>query len=123
MDGDFDKFMILVEKSIEKDPWVKDKTVKGYCEEIINESNEAIEAIGKKDNHNLKEELADIFNDWAHACKLGEEEGLFTMKEILAAADKKLSWRKPYLHDKESKKMTKEETVRIWFEQKAKEKR
>ncbi|MEM2131157.1 MAG: MazG nucleotide pyrophosphohydrolase domain-containing protein [Candidatus Woesearchaeota archaeon] len=132
---EFDDFYLLVQKSINLDPWAKNAKTIGYCKEIINEAKEAINAIEKKDIENLKEELADILYDWLHAVALAEQEYKYEnnynldkenneskikLKEVINQAKKKLLHRKPYILD--NKQVSLEDSLRIWKEQKAKEK-
>ncbi|MEM4397972.1 MAG: MazG nucleotide pyrophosphohydrolase domain-containing protein [Candidatus Woesearchaeota archaeon] len=132
---EFDDFYSLVQKSINLDPWAKNTKTIGYCKELINEAKEAINAIEKKDIENLKEELADVLYDWLHAVALAEQEYNYKnednsdrynsesnieLKEIINQAKKKLLHRKPYILD--NKQVNLEESLRIWKEQKAKEK-
>ena len=119
----FDYFMKMISKSSDRDPWVKNKKVEGYCEEILNEAKEVIKAVLNKDNNNLKEELGDVLYDWAHACKLAEEQGIFTVKDVIHSATEKLLRRKPYLLEKDNRNLTSEETVRIWMKAKEKERK
>ena len=92
-------FRTLVEKSISLDPWVRDKALEGYCKEIRNEAEEVVEAIGEGDTEHLREELGDVFYDWAHACKL--------------------KGRKPFIL--EDRKVTKDEAVQHWMKAKENE--
>lgn len=117
---EFDEFFSLVQKSVELDPWAKNTKTIGYCKEIINETNETIQAIEKKDIENIKEELGDIFYDWLHASVFARIEYNIELNDIIHSAIKKLSHRKPYLL--ENKKVSLEESLKIWKEQKAKEK-
>lgn len=117
-----DEFFTLVKKSIERDPWVEDRKLAGYCDEIVGEVNEMMQALEKKDYQNLKEELGDILFDLAHVCFLAEKEGLFTMQEVFETINQKIKRRKPYLLTAEHQPITKEEARRIWLEVKAKEK-
>ncbi|MEM3374586.1 MAG: MazG nucleotide pyrophosphohydrolase domain-containing protein [Candidatus Woesearchaeota archaeon] len=117
---EFDEFFSLVQKSIKLDPWAKNKKTIGYCKEIINESNELIEAIQKNDLANIKEELGDILYDWLHAIAYSKEEYNIEINEIINLAKNKLKHRKPYLL--ENKEVSLEESLRIWKEQKQKEK-
>jgi len=116
----FDEFLKLIHKSMELDPWVIDKGVYGYTEEIINEAKEAANACRNNDNVNLKEELGDVLYDWANACMLAERDGIFTMEEVVKGITEKIKRRKPYLF--ENRAVTKEEAVKIWHEVKKKEK-
>jgi NTP pyrophosphatase (non-canonical NTP hydrolase) len=122
VNNDFKYFLELIEKSIDIDPWVKDTNLEGYCKEIKKEAEEVIQAIKRKDMENLKEELGDILYDWAHACKLAEQQNLFSLKDVLKELISKIERRKPYLLEKEKKTIAKKDAVRIWYEVKAKEK-
>jgi uncharacterized protein YabN with tetrapyrrole methylase and pyrophosphatase domain len=108
----FKHLIDLCRKSLRLDPWVKERGLAGYCEEIASESQEAIEAVKKTDYENLKEELGDILLDWCHACLLAEEEGLFTTKEVIEGLQMKISRRKPYLS--QGRVPSKEEASQIW---------
>ena len=116
----FEDFIHWVGKSKKHCPWVKDRKLEGFCEEILLEAKELVNAAKKQDKENLKEELGDILLDWAHACALAEEEGI-TIKEVIASARDKLKRRKPFILD--GKTVTKEEATKIWFRVKEKEKR
>src|SRR3989338_2767237 len=118
----FEEFIDLINKSTDRDPWVRDTNIEGYCQNIEIEARELIEAMKTKDYDHIKEELGDVLMDWAHACKLAEEQGLFTIKDVLDAVNEKIKRRKPYVLDDKKKDMTKEEAVRIWKEVKKKEK-
>ena len=118
----FEEFIDLINKSTDRDPWVRDTNIEGYCQNIEIEARELIEAMKTKDYDHIKEELGDVLMDWAHACKLAEEQGLLTIKDVLDAVNEKIKRRKPYVLDDKKKDMTKEEAVRIWKEVKKKEK-
>jgi tetrapyrrole methylase family protein/MazG family protein len=118
----FEEFIELINKSTDRDPWVRDTNIEGYCYNIEIEAKELIEAMKTKDYEHVKEELGDVLMDWAHACKLAEEQGLFTIKDVFNAVNEKIKRRKPYVLDSEKKEITKEEAVRIWKEVKKKEK-
>jgi nucleoside triphosphate diphosphatase len=113
-------FIITVEKSLVLDPWSGTQGVAGYCDEIKKEAEEAIEAARKKDYANLKEELGDVLIDWCHACIIAEQQGLFTMANIIKDADDKLHRRKPYL--KENRKVELDEAKALWKKAKEMEK-
>ncbi len=118
----FEEFIELITKSTDRDPWVRDTNIEGYCYNIDLEVKELLEAMKTKDYEHVKEELGDVLMDWAHACKLAEEQGLFTLKDVLTAVNEKMKRRRPYLLDAEKKNITKEESVRIWKDAKKKEK-
>lgn len=120
MKESFEEFIKLCEKSLVHDPWVKDRGLIGYCEEIIDETNEVKEAIEKGDDINLKEEIGDVFLDWAHLCLLAAENKDFTVKDVIDNVKEKLARRKPYIV--EGRTTTKEEAREIWKKIKEEEK-
>jgi isopentenyldiphosphate isomerase/NTP pyrophosphatase (non-canonical NTP hydrolase) len=117
---EFDDFLKLTEKSIDLDPWVKGRKLEGYCEDLLDEEKEVMEAIKKKNYENLKEELGDVFYLLVHAMKLAEERKLFKVEDVIKSASDKLNRRKPFV--KENRKVTKDEAVKLWMNAKAEEK-
>ncbi len=118
---DFEHLLDLIEKSVECDPWIKDRGLAGYCEEIVNEAKEALEAVENKNYDHLMEELGDVLSEIIIASKLAEEKELFTFSEVVKSAIEKIKRRRPYVL--ENKKVTKEEAVKLWYEAKKKEKK
>ena len=116
----FEEFIEIIKTSCKKDPWTKNAGIDGYGYELKKEAEEVIEAIEKKDNQNLKEELGDILHDWAHICILAEEKKLFSVKDVLDEAVSKIHRRKPYL--KTGENLSLKEVRRIWLDEKEKEK-
>ncbi|MGM5481878.1 MAG: MazG nucleotide pyrophosphohydrolase domain-containing protein [Nanobdellota archaeon] len=116
----FENFHSQCKKSIHYDPWVKDRGVRGYIEEMKKETREVVEAIEKNDVENIKEELGDVFLDWLHASLLCEDKYGFTLKDIIDNVNEKLERRKPYIMTGE--KVSKERAEEIWQEVKKWEK-
>ncbi|HLD06520.1 MAG TPA: MazG nucleotide pyrophosphohydrolase domain-containing protein [Candidatus Nanoarchaeia archaeon] len=121
MASDFQEFMELTKKSVRLDPWIADRGMAGYVDEIIGEAEEVRAAIAKQDLQNLREELGDILMDWASLCVLAEQQGLLAVDEVIAGAMQKIRRRRPYLE--ENRRVTKEEARKIWLEVKSQEKR
>ena len=120
MNETFNEFIEDCKKSVELDPWVKERKIKGYAEELKDEVEEINEAIEKNDDSNLKEELGDVLMDWCHLCMLAEKEEKFTVKDVIKSASDKLKRRKPYILD--NRKVSKEEARAIWQRVKQEEK-
>lgn len=116
----FNELLDAIEKNLIYCPYTKDKLLEEYYKEIIYEANEIKEAIEKKDNENLKEELGDVLWDTLTTIKLGEKQGLFTSKEIIEKSLEKAKRRKPFIF--ENRAVSSEEAEKIWNEAKAKEK-
>ncbi|MBN2458488.1 nucleotide pyrophosphohydrolase [Candidatus Woesearchaeota archaeon] len=120
-DKRFKEFIGIIKKSIELDPWAKERGLAGYCEEIKIEAEEVLEAVRKDDKENLKEELGDVLLDWAHACLLAEENGDFTMEDVISFVHDKINRRKPYL--KENKRVSRPDARKAWLRAKEEEKK
>jgi nucleoside triphosphate diphosphatase len=112
-----EEYIRLMQKSSELDPWVKERGLKGYAEELVLESKELQQGIMADDRDNIKEELGDVFHDWLHTCILAGKEHGFTFQDVIDASEAKFRRRKPYLF--ENRKVTLEEAKAIW--KKAKE--
>ena len=121
MEKEFEEFVDLVKKSIDRCPWLKNQTLEKYNEEVIEEANEITKALESKDVGNLKEELGDLFWDVTVMAYLAEKEGHFKAGEIVASVKKKMKGRKPFILG-EKKEVSMEDAKRMWNEAKIKEK-
>lgn len=112
MKDSFEVFANKCKKSMELDPFVKERCVVGYAEEMEDEVKELREAIKNNDCKNIKEELGDVLLDWLHTAVLAEEKHGLSIREVINDANEKLSRRKPYIE--ENRKVTMEEALKIW---------
>lgn len=83
------------------------------AENIKEEAEEIQEAFEKRDWKNLKEELGDALFNIVLTAQIAEEEGKFTMKEILEDIDKKIRSRHTWVFGKDKAK-TPEEALEMW---------
>ncbi len=116
----FERLIRLCKKSLELDPWVKERGMKGYSEEIIEEAKEALAEAEDDNYYNLKYELGDILYDWIHMVLLAEEKKVFTMDEIIRCTIEKYNRRKPYL--RKNRKVSREAAISAWKDAKKREK-
>jgi len=117
---ELDEFIEFVENSMEYDPWIRNRDLHGFVEEIVIEGKEAMEAVEKKDYAHLKDELGDVLSDFISACKLAEEQGLFDIKDVIKSSLEKLKRRRPYVAEK--RKVSIDEANEIWAKVKKEEK-
>ena len=101
-------------------PWVKKQTVESFAQEFFEEAQEVIGALKKKDVSNLKEELGDAVWDALMVAHIAEEQGLFTVQEVVQGVIDKMKRRKPYAF--EGRQVTLEEAGKLWIEVKEQEK-
>lgn len=121
MEDSFKSLVTDLRKNRKKCPWSRDRKIEESVCELIDEANEVLESVKKKDNKNLKEELGDLLMDLIFVGIIAEEEKLFTINGMIKEVNKKLLRRKPWVFGKE-KFASKKEAVKRWNEIKKLEK-
>jgi len=102
-------------------PWDKKQTHESLIKCLRNESQELIEAIEKKDDENMKEELGDVLLQVLMHAQLAQEEGKFTIQDVIVYLDEKLHRRHPHVFGDHAKAASPEEALAVWREMKQKE--
>ena len=121
MKESYHELVEALRKNREKCPWAKELTVEKMASGLHEEVDEIIQAVGKKDNENIKEEIGDLIMDATHLAILCEEKGMFKAKDVLIGVREKLVRRKPYVFG-DMKVETSEEALGVWNEVKRREK-
>ncbi|MFA6436495.1 MAG: MazG nucleotide pyrophosphohydrolase domain-containing protein [Candidatus Gracilibacteria bacterium] len=103
-------------------PWDRKKTIENLLPDLLGEVKEVEEAIQKGDMKNLKEELGDVLFNMVLLCVIAEEEGKFTMDEVLKEIAEKIVSRHTWVFGKD-KASTPEEALALWGKNKAKERK
>lgn len=101
-------------------PWDKAQTHQSLIKCLKEESQEVICAIEKQDDDNLKEELGDLMLQALFHALIAQEEGRFTLKEVIDGLNKKLISRHPHVFGS-AKASTPEEALAQWKASKLKE--
>lgn len=117
----FEKLVKINKKLRKECPWDKEQDFDSLKSTLLNEANEVIEAIEKKDYENLKEELGDLLHNILFISNIAEEKGLFTMKDVIEDVEAKLIRRHPHIFG-DAKAKTPEEVMKIWKKTKEAEK-
>ena len=91
------------------------------AESMEEEAEEIQEAFKKKDWKNLREELGDVLFNIVLTAQIAEEEGKFTMKDVLKDIDKKIRIRHTWVFGKD-KAETPEEALEMWHKNKVAQK-
>ena len=94
-------------------PWDKAQTHESLIKCLQEESGEVIEAIQKKDDENLCEELGDILLQVMLHSQIAEEEQIFTLEDVVDMLAKKLVRRHPHVFG-DQKALTPEEGLASW---------
>ena len=102
-------------------PWDKKQTHESLITCLRNESEELVQAIEKKDDENMKEELGDVLLQVLMHAQLAKEAGKFDIYAVIDYLDEKLHRRHPHVFGGHAKAASAEEALAVWKEMKRKE--
>ena len=126
--GSFDEFRKVVARLRAEDgcPWDREQThgsLKAACIEEAVEVICGIDVLEKTGNaENLKEELGDLLLQIVMHAQIAEEEGLFTMDDVIEGITEKMIRRHPHVFGN-AKANSSEEVLVAWEKIKAQEKK
>ena len=103
-------------------PWDKAQTQESMIKCLRDECEEVVEAIEKKDDDNLCEELGDVLLQVLLHAQIASEEGRFTMSDVVDGLSKKMIRRHPHVFGGAPQAATPEEGLANWKAIKEKEK-
>ena len=103
-------------------PWDREQTHESIRRNMLEEAYEAVEAIDEKDPGHLKEELGDVLLQVVFHARMAEEEGLFTLDDVVDGICKKLIFRHPHIFG-DVKVGSTDEILSNWDDLKRKEKK
>jgi MazG family protein len=83
-------------------PWDQKQTIHSLVRYLQEEFNEIIDAIVKEDSANLCEELGDFLYLIVMISEISEEQGGFTINDVIASIDQKLIRRHPHVFENQS---------------------
>ena len=78
-------------------PWDREQTHQSIRRNMLEEAYEVAEAIDQEDPEHLKEELGDVLLQVVFHARLAQEEGLFTLEDVVDGVCKKLVFRHPHV--------------------------
>jgi tetrapyrrole methylase family protein / MazG family protein len=102
-------------------PWDKKQTHESLKKYLIEESFEVIDAINRRDEDLLIEELGDVLLQVLLHAQIGEDEGFFTIDDVIEGISDKMVRRHPHVFGTE-KAQNAEEVVTLWDDIKRQEK-
>lgn len=102
-------------------PWDKEQTHESLEKCLRDECEEVIEAIEKKDDDNLCEELGDVLLQVVMHSQIAAEQGRFTLEDVIDGVAKKMVRRHPHVFAG-VKLETEEERLAMWNSIKKQEK-
>lgn len=110
--------------------WKSSQTHASLARYLREESDEVLEAIDEGDPVHLKEELGDLLLQVYFHAAIAEENGDFTMDDVIAGLAEKMRRRNPHVFGDqadqayaEGKRYTIDEVEKMWQAAKAREKR
>ncbi len=121
---EFDELVRVVRSLRDPDggcPWDKKQTRESLVPNFIEELYEAVEAIETGDVANLREELGDILLHILFQAQIGQENGEFTIKDVVQQITEKLIRRHPHVFG-ENKAVSAYDAKLSWESAKRKEK-
>ena len=78
-------------------PWDQKQTVESFRPYLLEEMHELFEALDLKDQQHIKEELGDVLFQIIFLSNLYEEQGIFTIAEVLETISAKMIRRHPHV--------------------------
>ena len=114
--NELDKIVEIIKKLrdlIEGCPWDSKQTHNSLLPYLIEETYEVIEAINKKNDNNIKEELGDLLLQILLHSEIASEEKKYNIKEIINSLSDKMIRRHPHVF-KNKKKLNEEQLTKQW---------
>ncbi len=93
----FSGFVEVVRKLRKECPWDREQTHKSIRHNLIEEAYETVEAIDNDDFDELKKELGDLLLHVVMHSIMAEEEGKFTLDDVIEEIKEKLIYRHPHV--------------------------
>jgi len=95
-------------------PWDREQTPKSIRSNLIEEAYECVEAVTSNDIPHIREELGDVYLVTTFMAYMYEQEGKFTLAEVLQELCEKLIRRHPHVFGTGSEADTAEKVVAQW---------
>ena len=119
---DLREIMEYLRRPEEGCPWDAAQTHASIRKNFLEEAYEVCEAIDRKDNVLMCEELGDTLFQVVFHTRIAEEEGAFTMEDVTTGICKKMIERHPHVFGQHEKLEKPEDTYNVWDVVKAQEK-
>ena len=95
---EFVRLVTIMDELREKCPWDRKQTVQSLRQMTIEETYELADAITDEDWKGIKEELGDLLLHIVFYSKIGNEQGRFTLEEVINGISEKLIARHPHIY-------------------------
>lgn len=94
---EFDRLVQVMKRLRKECPWDREQTPESLRQYILEEAYETVEAIDTQDWQELKKELGDLLLQIVFQAEIAEEEGRFTLAEVIEQLNNKLIQRHPHV--------------------------
>ena len=108
-------------RSPEGCPWDRKQTHRSLLPYLIEETYEVVDAVEKRDDRELREELGDLLLQVVFHSQIAKERGAFTIDDVVDSIAKKLIHRHPHVFGEREDIKTAEDVNREWEKLKEKE--
>jgi len=95
---EFVRLVTIMDELREKCPWDRKQTVQSLRQMTIEETYELADAITDEDWKGIKEELGDLLLHIVFYAKIGDEQGRFTLEQVINGISEKLIARHPHIY-------------------------
>jgi XTP/dITP diphosphohydrolase len=95
---DFQRLISIMAELREKCPWDKKQTIQTLRQQTIEETFELVDAVTDSDWQSIKEELGDLLLHIIFYSKIAEEQGQFTLQQVVNGICEKLISRHPHIY-------------------------
>jgi tetrapyrrole methylase family protein/MazG family protein len=92
-----DELVEIIKILREKCPWDREQTHESLKPYMLEEAQEAVEAIDENDPEHLKEELGDVLLQVLVHAQIASESGQFNLEDIIKTLKEKLIYRHPHV--------------------------
>ena len=104
-------------------PWDREQTHETMKKCLLDEADEVISAIDKKDDENLCEELGDVLLQVLLNCEIAKERKAFDFSDVVQTLSEKLIRRHPHVFGDIERPKSPEESLKLWQSVKKTEKK
>ncbi|MBM7646457.1 tetrapyrrole methylase family protein/MazG family protein [Scopulibacillus daqui] len=108
-------------RSPEGCPWDREQTHESLKKYLVEETYEVLEAIDQQDDEHLAEELGDVLLQIMLHAQIGEDEGYFSIDDVIRSITTKMIRRHPHVFSDKSVESA-DEVIANWEQIKAEEK-
>lgn len=114
--------IISILRSPQGCPWDREQTHESLKKCLTDETEEVLQAIDKKDDENLCEELGDVLLQVLMNSELARERGAFDFSDVVQTLADKMIRRHPHVFGDVQTPENGEDALKLWKEVKKKEK-